>query len=102
MLYNRFGFSSYKEKTNPGTRRDRSPAERGHMEGTFTQFPPGMLAHPQKLAERWWEHPGGVTQVELMGSRELPHRLHYTFGCECHVARTESHLRAGNSRDTLM
>lgn len=56
----------------------------------FTQFSSGGLAHPQKLAERWWEHPGGATHVELMGSRELPHRLHYTLACDCNVASTES------------
>lgn len=49
------------------------------MEGIFTQFPSGVLAHPQKLTERWWEHLGGVTHVEPMGSHELPCRLHYTL-----------------------
>lgn len=79
MPYNKLGFSSYKEKTSqlsPGMRRARSPTEQGHVEGTFTPFPPGVLAHPQTLAERRWEHPGGVTRVELMGSPELLHRLH--------------------------
>lgn len=58
MPYNRLGFSSYKEKTSqlsPGMRGGRSPAEQGHVESTFTQFPSGVSRPPQKLAEGRWE-----------------------------------------------
>lgn len=88
-------FSSYKEESrqlSAGTRRGRTPTEQGQVEGMFSQCPSAVLAHPQELAERWWEHPGGVTHIGLMGSREF----HSAFSCECDVASTELQPRAGN------
>lgn len=78
----------------PGLRKGRSPAEQGHVEGTFTQFPSHALVLSQKLAKRWWEHAGGVAHGGVMGSCELWHSP--SLACECDMASTEPQPRVGD------